>query len=53
MAAIEETAAYLRMPVMVEGYGLPFDPRIRMLKVTPDPGVIEVNVHPSASWDEL
>ncbi len=53
VAAIEETAAYLNMPVMLEGYLPPFDPRIRVLKVTPDPGVIEVNVHPAESWDEL
>jgi uncharacterized protein (DUF2126 family) len=53
VAAIEETAAYLKMPVMVEGYELPFDTRIRVLKVTPDPGVIEVNIHPAESWDEL
>jgi uncharacterized protein (DUF2126 family) len=53
VAAIEETATYLDMPIVLEGYPLPYDPRIRVLKVTPDPGVIEVNVHPAESWDEL
>jgi uncharacterized protein (DUF2126 family)/transglutaminase-like putative cysteine protease len=53
VAAIEDTAAYLGIPVMLEGYRLPFDPRIRVLRVTPDPGVIEVNIHPAEFWDEL
>jgi uncharacterized protein (DUF2126 family)/transglutaminase-like putative cysteine protease len=53
VAAIEDTAAYLKMPVLLEGYSPQPDPRIHVLKVTPDPGVIEVNVHPAASWDEL
>ena len=29
VAAIEDTAAYLKMPVMLEGYAPPLDPRIR------------------------
>jgi uncharacterized protein (DUF2126 family)/transglutaminase-like putative cysteine protease len=53
VAAIEDTAAHLNMPVMLEGYTPPFDPRVRVLKVTPDPGVIELNIHPAESWDEL
>jgi len=51
--AIETTAKSLATPVIVEGYPPPRDPRIRALLVTPDPGVIEVNVHPSSSWREL
>jgi uncharacterized protein (DUF2126 family) len=53
LAAVEETAAVLQMPVLVEGYPPPPDYRIKQLKVTPDPGVIEVNIHPAASWREL
>ena len=53
LAAIEDTAKAAGAPVVVEGYAPPRDARLRVLGVTPDPGVIEVNVHPAASWREL
>jgi uncharacterized protein (DUF2126 family) len=53
LAAIEDTAAKLEMPVLIEGYSPPRDPRLRQIKLTPDPGVLEVNIHPAASWREL
>jgi uncharacterized protein (DUF2126 family) len=51
--AIEETCNELDQPIVLEGYPPPVDERLKMLSVTPDPGVIEVNIHPAASWDEM
>jgi uncharacterized protein (DUF2126 family) len=53
VAHVEAAAAELGLPVVLEGYEPPHDERLRRLQVTPDPGVIEVNVHPARSWDEL
>jgi uncharacterized protein (DUF2126 family)/transglutaminase-like putative cysteine protease len=51
--AVEDTAAELGRKVVLEGYLPPRDPRVRSFSVTPDPGVIEVNVHPAESWTEI
>jgi uncharacterized protein (DUF2126 family)/transglutaminase-like putative cysteine protease len=53
LAAIESVAAELKTPVVIEGYEPPADYRLQQFKVTPDPGVIEVNIHPSRNWQEL
>jgi uncharacterized protein (DUF2126 family) len=53
LSQIERCAAKQKVRLWLEGYPPPRDPRIKLLSVTPDPGVIEVNVHPALSWPEL
>jgi uncharacterized protein (DUF2126 family)/transglutaminase-like putative cysteine protease len=51
--AVEFAASTLGLPVVLEGYLPPFDAAFDNIKVTPDPGVIEVNINPSSTWKEL
>jgi uncharacterized protein (DUF2126 family)/transglutaminase-like putative cysteine protease len=53
LRAVEVTAAQLGMRITLEGYPPPRDPRLKMLQVTPDPGVIEVNIHPASNWRDM
>jgi uncharacterized protein (DUF2126 family)/transglutaminase-like putative cysteine protease len=50
---LEAVAKTLDLPIVIEGYEPPKDPRLQKFLITPDPGVIEVNIHPAASWEEL
>lgn len=52
IAAAEQAAKQLGLPVHVEGYAPPADHRLNVIRVAPDPGVIEVNIHPASNWAE-
>jgi uncharacterized protein (DUF2126 family)/transglutaminase-like putative cysteine protease len=51
--AIEAAALKTGLSIVMEGYEPPVDPRLQRFMVTPDPGVIEVNIHPADNWREL
>ncbi|MFG1294964.1 transglutaminase family protein [Xanthobacter variabilis] len=51
IAAVEQAAIELNMPVHLEGYPPPFDYRLNLIRLSPDPGVLEVNIHPSSTWE--
>ncbi|MCC1481049.1 DUF2126 domain-containing protein [Roseibaca sp. Y0-43] len=52
LAAAEATAKDMGLPIHIEGYAPPHDSRLNVIRVAPDPGVIEVNIHPAHSWDD-
>jgi uncharacterized protein (DUF2126 family) len=52
VAAVEDVAAELGEKVRIEGYPPPRDPRLAMCLITPDPGVLEVNLPPTESFPE-
>jgi uncharacterized protein (DUF2126 family)/transglutaminase-like putative cysteine protease len=52
LAAAEDAAEELGLPVHIEGYAPPHDPRLNVIRIAPDPGVLEINVHPAHDWEE-
>lgn len=52
IAAVEGAAKTTGRKVLIEGYAPPHDPRVEVMRIAPDPGVLEVNIHPAANWAE-
>jgi len=52
VGSVEDAVRDTGIKVKLEGYPAPRDHRLQSFAVTPDPGVIEVNIHPSGSWTE-
>jgi uncharacterized protein (DUF2126 family) len=53
LAAVERAAQALQHPIVIEGYRPPINQGIQGFQITPDPGVLEVNIHPAHSWKQL
>ncbi|WP_448572316.1 transglutaminase family protein [Trichothermofontia sp.] len=53
VAAIAQAATSLALPVTLEGYLPAANQGLVGFQITPDPGVIEVNIHPVADWPAL
>ncbi len=53
ISAVEDTCRYTGLRIWVEGYTPPSDPRVVLFSLTPDPGVLEVNLPAAATWDEI
>jgi uncharacterized protein (DUF2126 family) len=53
VASVEDTAVELGVQVVLEGYPPPRDARMNQFSITPDPGVIEVNIHPAEKWSDM
>lgn len=52
LAVAEDSAEALGLAVHIEGYAPPSDPRLNVIRIAPDPGVLEVNIHPAHSWED-
>jgi uncharacterized protein (DUF2126 family)/transglutaminase-like putative cysteine protease len=52
ISAVEAAAKSTNRKVLIEGYAPPHDPRVEVMRIAPDPGVIEVNIHPAATWSD-
>jgi uncharacterized protein (DUF2126 family)/transglutaminase-like putative cysteine protease len=50
---IEQVAAAMQIPLVLEGYAPPQDTRLASFSITPDPGVIEVNMPPASNTTQL
>jgi len=52
ITVVEKAAETLGLQVHIEGYQPPSDARLNVIRIAPDPGVLEVNIHPAHTWDD-